>query len=211
MAKKEKSRKLTAAEARRLAHFETLCADLQSQGYKKTDLTISMTRASVAVIIAIIPLSFVFIGLFVWLNPDTLFKLDLDEIVLLILAIIALTIAHEFVHGITWSLFSEHGMKDIEFGIMWNTLSPYCTCASALPRSSYIIGALMPLVVTGLVPTVIALAIGSPWLLALGFVMTLSAGGDIMIVFKLLAHHSDANEILWYDHPTEGGGVIFER
>ena len=43
--------------------------------------------------------------------------------------------------------------------------------------------------------------------------MILSAGGDIMIVMKVLAYKSQSSseEILIYDHPTQAGSVVFER
>ncbi len=204
-------RTLTAAEARRLAHFDELCTSLQAQGYRKVDLTIDVKKATVITLVATVPLLVLYFVLFVWLNPNARIGMDSFEALLLFVALIVLVVVHELVHGITWSLFSEHGMKDIEFGVMRNTLSPYCTCSSALPRDKYLIGALMPLVLLGIIPSIVALATGSFWLLILGLIMTTSAGGDVMIVAKLLAYKTNAAEVLWYDHPTEGGGVLFER
>jgi hypothetical protein len=43
--------------------------------------------------------------------------------------------------------------------------------------------------------------------------MILSAGGDIMIVMKVLAHKREvgSSEVLVYDHPTQAGSVVFEK
>ena len=207
----DKSRKLSAAEARRLAHFDAICTELQARGYRKTDLTIGLVAANVAVLAAAIPLAFIWFAVFFWANPDASFSLAGNEIVLLLVAFAVLVVVHELAHGVTWSMFAEHGMKDIEFGFMKETLTPYCTCTTALPRGKYLIGALMPLLLLGILPSIAAVAIGWSWLLVVGFVMTLSAGGDVMIAIKLLAYRSNADEVLWYDHPTEAGGVIFER
>ncbi len=48
-------------------------------------------------------------------------------------------------------------------------------------------------------------------MLFLGIVMTDAAAGDIMIVNRLLAYRSNAGEITYMDHPTEAGGVVFEK
>ena len=74
-------------------------------------------------------------------------------------------------------------------------------------------GALMPCVVLGILPTAIGILLGSHLLFWTGIVMILTAGGDIMIVMKVLAYKSQngAEEILIYDHPTQAGSVIFER
>ena len=46
-----------------------------------------------------------------------------------------------------------------------------------------------------------------------GIVMLLSAGGDLMIVVKLLTFkkQNESTEVLIYDHPTQAGSVIFEK
>jgi hypothetical protein len=41
--------------------------------------------------------------------------------------------------------------------------------------------------------------------------MVLSAGGDILIVLKLLLWKSTAAEKRFVDHPTQAGLVVFER
>ena len=41
--------------------------------------------------------------------------------------------------------------------------------------------------------------------------MTVSAAGDIMIVWCLLTYRSQAETVVYMDHPTQAGGVIFEK
>ena len=45
----------------------------------------------------------------------------------------------------------------------------------------------------------------------MGVIMTASAAGDILIVLKILRYKSRAKDVVYMDHPTEAGGVIFER
>lgn len=72
---------------------------------------------------------------------------------------------------------------------------------------------LMPCVVLGFIPTFLGIVFGSSLLFWIGIVMTLSAGGNIMIVTKVFSHKSESGSkgILVYDHPTQAGSVIFER
>ena len=69
----------------------------------------------------------------------------------------------------------------------------------------------MPLILLGIIPTVIAYISNSFVLLLIGLTMILSAGGDIMLVLKLLSFQTDAKESMIYDHPTEAGCIIFTR
>ncbi len=45
----------------------------------------------------------------------------------------------------------------------------------------------------------------------LGLIMIIGASGDIMIVFMILTHRSRAKDVLFMDHPTQAGGVVFEK
>jgi hypothetical protein len=118
---------------------------------------------------------------------------------------------HELVHGITWGIFAAHHFKDIEFGVMWQLLTPYCTCTVPLTKRQYILGGLMPLIVLGIIPTAIAIAAGSFFWLIIGLVMILSAGGDILLVWKLIRYKTDKQDVLIYDHPTKAGSIVFEK
>ena len=115
------------------------------------------------------------------------------------------------IHSVGSHPFAAHGFKDIEFGFMKQYLTPYCTCLVPLTKGQYIFGALLPCVALGVIPMIVAILAGSFPLLFLGIVMTDSAAGDMLIVWKILRYRSEKNEIVYMDHPTQAGGVIFEK
>jgi hypothetical protein len=209
----EKNRKLSEKEQRRLSIFEETCEKLSLQGYKKTNLTIGIVKANLFVLLLTIPVVAIGVLLFVWKNPIELLMPSPQGSLLFIVLFVVLVVAHELIHGLTWSLFSEQHFKDIEFGFMKEYLTPYCTCRVPMSKNHYILGALMPCIILGILPTALGILLGSHLLFWIGIVMILSAGGDIMIVAKVLAHKSqdESQEILVYDHPTQAGSVIFER
>ncbi len=211
--KEEKNRKLSEKEQRRLNVFEETCERLSEEGYKRTDLTISIVKANLFVFLLAIPVVGIGVLLFAWKNPISLLTPNPKGSFLFFVLFFVLIVAHELIHGLTWSLYAEHHFKDIEFGFMKEYLTPYCTCTTPLLKSHYIMGALMPCIVLGILPMAIGILLGSHFLFWTGIVMILAAGGDIMIVMKLLAYKSQsgAEEILIYDHPTQAGSVIFER
>ena len=207
----KKERKLSIAERLRLDEFNELWDELAAKGYRRVDLTVSMFKANTLAIVAFIVISAVVFPLFSLAHPGTEFILSPVEIVGGIIAFIVLVVVHELIHGLTWSRFTPHGFADVDFGVMLNSLSPYCTCKMPLPRDNYILGALMPLIVLGLVPLVIAFCTGWLLMLYIAVLMIVAAAGDVMIVVKALGYHTNAREVLLYDHPTEAGCVIFER
>ena len=211
--KEEKDRKLSEKEQRRLAVFEETCERFLQQGYKMTNLTIGIVKANLFVMLLAIPIMAIGILLFVWKNPIALLRPTSQGSLLLVLLLVVLIVVHELLHGLTWSLFSEHHFKDIEFGFMKEYLTPYCTCMTPLSKSQYIWGALMPCIILGILPTALGILLGSSLLFWIGIIMILAAGGDIMIVIKVMAFkkQSESKEILVYDHPTQAGSVILEK
>ena len=210
MAREKKERKLTEAEQRRLDHFNEVGDALVAQGYRRTDLRINMVTANVVSIVGAVVLLALCIVAFSFIHPEVDLASGYSLIVLLA-AFVVLIVVHELIHGLTWSRFTPNGFKDVEFGVMWNALAPYCACNAPLKKGSYILGALMPLITLGIIPLIVAFCIGSAQLLYIGALMVVCATGDILIVLKLLGHRSTATDVLLYDHPTEGGSVIFDR
>ena len=211
MTKNEKDRKLTPAEEKRMRRFEEISAELEEQGYRKTPLTIGLVAANLILLLIGIPFLVLSMMLFFHINGAVDFSFGIGKTAGLVVAMIVLTVIHELIHGAGWSLFCENGWKDIDFGFIVEYLTPYCTCSTPLPRWSYVIGALAPLVILGVVPYIIGLFSGSLYVFFIGIIMILAAGGDIMLTIKLLRFKAEGSEVLIYDHPTQAGSVVFDR
>ena len=208
----ERSRRLSDAEKVRLERYEQKSAELEEQGYRRTELTIGIMRANILTILVGLPLAAVGLVVFFVANAGREIRLGLaDTNALLLVILLVLVVVHELVHGLTWSIFCKNHWADIEFGFIKEMLTPYCTATCPLPKGAYLVGSLMPMLTLGIVPTVVAVATADLGLLFVGIVMTMAGGGDLLIVIELLKHRSDAREVLVYDHPTQAGAVVFER
>ena len=209
--KREKSRKLSPAEERRLGAFEALAESMGARGYRRVELTVGIVKANVFAVVLLIPLLIVGIGLFLLINRGAGRGFaGMNPLVFFVL-LFALIVIHELIHGLSWAMFAEHHWKDIEFGFMKQYLTPYCTCGVPLSKGQYIFGALMPLVLLGLIPMLVGILTGSLQTLLMGIIMADAAAGDILIVWKILRYRSGAESIVYIDHPTQAGGVIFEK
>lgn len=206
----------TPAEQKRLDKFEEIRSDLVSRGYKCTELIIGLVWANAFSFILFVPVAIISMVLYLMVNStdgivDSLLAMSPLTYLLFVVILLALVVVHELIHGATWAIFAEHHFKDIEFGFIKKYLTPYCTCKVALAKGAYILGALMPLIILGIIPVAIAIAAGSLFWLWMGIIMITSASGDILIVHKIVTYKTEAGEILYYDHPTNAGGVIFEK
>ena len=208
---KEKARELSPAEKQRLEKFEALSDDLIRQGYRRTELTISIVKANIFAIGLMIAALVIGLVLFFLANdPDSVTIRRVNPL-LWILAFAVLIVVHELIHGVSWAIFTEHHFGDIAFGFMKQYLTPYCACAVPLSKGQYIFGALMPLLLVGIVPMIVGILCGSFFWLLIGAALVAGAGGDIQIVGNILRYKSEADDILYIDHPTQAGGVIFEK
>lgn len=206
------SRKLTAAEERRLAAFEQLSHSLQSQGYTQTPLTMGIVAANVFAIAFSVPFIVLFGALFVALNHKGLnIDFSLSGFLLFMLVYVVLIVVHELIHGITWAAFAKNHFADIEFGFIKEYLTPYCTCKTPLGKGDYMLGAAMPCIVLGFIPSIVSVITGSLSWLLMGLIMIMSAGGDAAAIWQILKHRTKARDVLYIDHPTQLGGVVFER
>ncbi len=169
-------------------------------------------KANIFAIVLLIPLILIGGGAFYLKNGVPVITINgILKLSLFMIAFIAMVIFHELVHGMSWSVYAKNGWKDIRFGFMKQYLTPYCTCLSPLSRGQYILGALNPLIYLGIFPMVVGILTGSANILFIGILMADAAAGDIMIVWKLLRYKSDAFDVIYMDHPTQAGGVIFEK
>ncbi len=117
-------------------------------------------------------------------------------------------VVHELIHGITWACYTKGGWSGISFGVIWKMLTPYCHCDEPMRIHSYMIGAMMPCVVLGIIPSILALFLGSLPLLIWGVIFISAAAGDIWITWLLTKE--DPNSMV-LDHPTEAGFYILDE
>lgn len=207
----EKERPLTEAEKKRLEKFEEFCGEMEEKGYRTTELTTGIKEANTKALLVFLPFGILFFVLFFARNSLESFRATVWSFLILIVAFLVLTVVHELLHGVVWGLFAENRFRDIEFGYIKEYFTPYCTCKAPLKMGPYLVGALTPLVILGIVPCIIAVFTGSFVLLILGLCMIGGAGGDVLISLKLLKHRGKGGETLYLDHPTKAGSVVFEK
>ncbi|MCE5178256.1 MAG: DUF3267 domain-containing protein [Porphyromonadaceae bacterium] len=84
----------------------------------------------------------------------------------------------------------------------------YCHCTEPLKLRHYVVGALMPAFILGLIPTVVSLFNGNLMFLILGVFFISAASGDFMVVW-ILRKESPDNFV--QDHPSEAGCYIYRK
>ncbi|MDI9590871.1 MAG: DUF3267 domain-containing protein [Acidobacteriota bacterium] len=208
---KKKERKLTPKEQKRKERFELVCETMVANGYSKTDLTVGVVTANVMAILIMAPFMALGLWIFCVAVPEVWVAFAVSDVGAMLIAMIVLIVMHELIHGLTWGCFAKEHFGSIEFGVIWSMLTPYCTCSEPLKRWQYILGGLMPTLLLGSGLMAAACLLHSLFWFVLAEVMILAGGGDFLIVCKMLLHKTKGTKAYYYDHPYEGGLVVFEK
>jgi len=196
----------------------------ENKAYTRELITFNLVKANLYALVSIIPIIIIYVIPYylIWrdsINKETIKNLliyykhngYLNPVLIFTIIMFLLTIGiilHELIHGITWAKFTKNGFKSIRFGVLWKFLTPYCHCKEPLLIKHYIIGAIMPAIILGLLPAIISLITGNVILLLFGIFFTMAAFGDFMIVFLLIKENKNS---LVQDHPSEVGCYIYKE
>ena len=209
-----KERKITEAEKKRTARFQEKAASLKSQGYEQSVHTEDITKANVLAMVIMLP--FVAVITVPYLIRYGIpergeFSTYLIYLAAFVFLMIAETVIHEGIHGLTWGLLSPDGFSTIEFGLIKEYMIPYCYCGTPLTRGQYMIGSLRPTLILGFIQGFIAIMTGNILIFALSIVMMFGGGGDFLVDWMLIRYKKKKETLILMDHPTELGSVAFEK
>jgi hypothetical protein len=169
------------------------------------EYTMGMGRVNLIAMIMIIPITVLILLPFILIWDYETFIIGKDIFMdYFFLYFLGGIIIHELLHGLTWGYFASNGFKSIKYGIKWEFLTPYCHCKEPLKVKHYKIGGAMPLIVMGIIPSIIGLILGDGEILSFGIFFTVAAGGDIIALFMLRKLESD---VYVSDHPKKMGFI----
>lgn len=213
---KKKQRKLTVKEQKRLEIIIEKRAALESEGYTCFEKILGALYFNVMALIVMLPYVALMYVLFLFNNAGakisfSLFNSPLADLTAILAIFAVLIVLHELIHGIFFALSVSTHWKAVEFGFNPVACAFYCTCLEALSKKSYIISAIMPTVFLGFLPCILAIFSSNAFIFCIGLVMIFSGGGDFLIIYNVLKINSKKNDVLFIDHPTEIGSIIFIR
>ena len=184
-------------------------SDMEEQGRK---VSIDIVKANIFACVILVVSAIVFLAPFFWIWKDRKTISELlggfgDWSITFLLVLVGIVV-HELIHGLTWAFFAKSGWKSISFGVIWKMLTPYCHCDEPMRISGYMTGAMMPCLILGVIPAVVALFVGSLPLLAWGVFFIAAAAGDIWMTWLLTKENPKS---LVLDYPSEAGFYIIDE
>ena len=183
---------------------------MEENEVKGRKVAIDIVKANIFVVIMVVA-AIVFLVPFFWIWVG---KKPISELlggfgdwsITFILVIVGIVV-HELIHGLTWACYAKSGWKSISFGVIWKLLTPYCHCDEPMHIPGYMMGAMMPCIVLGFIPAIVALFIGSLPMLVWGIFFIAAAAGDIWMTWLLTKENAKSMVL---DHPSEAGFYIID-
>ena len=111
-------------------------------------------------------------------------------------------VVHEGLHAVAMIVVGGVSWRSIRFGLRLREGVAYVHTDRPLTVRSYRAVLAAPGILTGVLPIAVAIVLGNAWLLAYGYVMTLSAAGDVAILLLLRNLPPD---LPVRDHPSDVG------
>lgn len=133
--------------------------------------------------------------------------LSFDKGFVLFLTAVAGILLHEAIHGISWAWLDNISRKHIHFGFKWRTMTPYIHCSVPVKVRNYRWGTALPGIILGILPFSGAMLFQHIGLFYFGFLFTVAAGGDFLILWLIRDLNPDAYVM---DHPDLIGCRIID-
>jgi hypothetical protein len=167
------------------------------------DRSVSLLAANFLMVFFALPAVLILGGVYAWIWGAHRFVWALQGNYLAhVVAVLAGIVAHEAIHGLTWKIVARKPAGAITFGMNWKLLTPYAHCREPMTTRAYRIGAVMPLLLLGLLPALVGIAGGQPAVMLFGLFFTFAAGGDMLILWLLRGVPATA---LVEDHAERAG------
>ena len=146
----------------------------------------------------------------IWGLPDlpgrgewpAFFERALVEGAVFVLVYAASAVVHEGLHALAMVVFAGVPLRSIRFGMRLSEGIAYVHTSRPMTVRAYRVVLALPGVLQGLLPLVAGLAVGSGWVTFYGFVMLVSAAGDVAVL-RLLRPVAPGRLVL--DHPHDVG------
>lgn len=99
-----------------------------------------------------------------------------------------LVLIHELTHKYTWALWIPKEQRKKVLYLGFKSMTPFAGCTADLPIMASFIGALSPMILTGLTFAAAGLITASPLLTVFGAVGLSAGGGDILTAMRMLPY-----------------------
>jgi len=123
-------------------------------------------------------------------------------------------IVHELLHAFFYAIQCKHGFKSIKFGVEAKSFMfyAYAACKEIIPTSKFIAGLVLPGIITGIMPVIASIFIGSLELFFFGLLITSMCVGDLYILSQIYKNRKSTwfHNTAWLEPNAEYDMVLYK-
>ncbi len=176
---------------------------MNSDDYRIEDRSVAIHELPKWVWVMSLLLIVIPIMLYAVLQPGPRLGLDLDTPWIWMMGLLLLM--HEGTHAVAWKFASGLPWSAFKFGIQWKTVTPYCHSKTPMSVRAYRIGAIMPLIITGILPWIGAIFLNDDNLGVAASILISGAAGDLYILWSI---RDLPDNVLLQDHDSRAGCIV---
>lgn len=173
--------------------------------------SLSIAEANWKSLLIVLPIAVLYIlayrMLWSWEKTAADFLIPFNQYGMALFFLIAGICLHELLHGITWIAKARLDWNAVKYGFKLSGLAPYAHCKKPISAKAYRWGIIAPGLILGILPFLTGLLAGHAGLASFGFIFTLAAGGDFLMLWVIRDIPRDR---LVKDHPSRIGCIIVD-
>jgi len=183
--------------------------NLNLEKYNKKELTMTVEKVCKKGFITVIPIILIGFAIYYLIRGGyNILETPWRDYFTVMIYFIPGFILHELIHGIVWGRVSEGGFKSADFDYDPHYAKPYCNPTEIITMKQYKLGKVMPLIITGILPYLISIMIGSFHLMIASLLLIGLCGVDIVIL-KMISKEKDTALVM--NHEKDYGCIVLEE
>lgn len=185
---------------------------LEENGYESKENTIKIEKVCKGGFLIILPIVILMIGGYFLVNGvyDITVQPWTDYFIIVGFFVVGFLI-HEFLHVIVWVICSEDKWKSLRYGLDINYMKPYINCEEAVKVNQYRIQKVLPVIITSIIPYIVALIIGNYHLAVASALLFGMCGVDLRVLILLRKENKDNYIVNDIDDGLYGGIIYLKK
>ena len=185
---------------------------LEQNGFSRKDITCGPIKTDIISLLIALLLIIPMYGVYRWTGNCFEFGgFDISEILLAEASFFLLAVVHKWLHGCSMAVFAEGKFGSVMSVEVRRSFITRCICVEPLAIYQYVVSALTPMLVLGVIPAIFAIMHGSDFLFLISAVMIVGSASDVFYACKLIVYKTKNKECLFFVHPYQYGYLVLEK
>jgi hypothetical protein len=119
---------------------------------------------------------------------------SLQRLITYLVVFVIGVVIHELIHGLFYARYMKNGFKSVKIGFKFPFA--YAESKEVMRTDQFIIGLVMPMIILGVIPSIIATIISNPFVMLFGYAFIVAGSGDTLILLRIFKNRKST----WFEN-----------